>query len=190
MKYQYIFDLLPYRSTFRFVDEISFLDPGKVIGHYTLKKDAFFYEDHFVGYPVTPGAILTEIMAQIGLVVLGIYLVAPAPHEAVDDNSSTAAGNPASAAGNPASAADTPASAAGNLATQDGSGADGPLVPLFTSIEVSFHKMALPGQKVTVISRKDYFRFDKLKCHVEMQDASGELISKGVFAGMIKRIVK
>jgi 3-hydroxyacyl-[acyl-carrier-protein] dehydratase len=176
MKYQYIFDLLPYRSSFRFVDEISFLDPGKVIGHYTLKKDAFFYEDHFVGYPVTPGAILTEIMAQIGLVVLGIYLIAPAPHEAVDDNSSTAAGNPGSAAGNPA--------------TQDGASADGPLVPLFTSIEVSFHKMALPGQKVTVISRKDYFRFDKLKCHVEMQDASGELIAKGVFAGMIKRIVK
>ena len=176
MKHQYIFDLLPYKSTFRFVDEISFLDPGKVIGHYTLKKDAFFYEDHFVGYPVTPGAILTEIMAQIGLVVLGIYLIAPAPHEAVDDNSSTAAGNLPSAVGNPA--------------TQDGASADGPLVPLFTSIEVSFHKMALPGQKVTVISRKDYFRFDKLKCHVEMQDASGELIAKGVFAGMIKRIAK
>jgi 3-hydroxyacyl-[acyl-carrier-protein] dehydratase len=156
MKHQYIFDLLPYKSTFRFVDEISFLDPDKVIGHYTLKKEAFFYEDHFVGYPVTPGAILTEIMAQIGLVVLGIYLIAPAPGSA-----------PARAAGSP----DT-------------------LVPLFTSIEVSFHKMALPGQKVTVISRKDYFRFDKLKCHVELQDASGELIAKGVFAGMIKKIVK
>jgi 3-hydroxyacyl-[acyl-carrier-protein] dehydratase len=154
MMYQYIFDLLPYKSTFRFVDEISFLDSDKVIGHYTLKKEAFFYEDHFVGYPVTPGAILTEIMAQIGLVVLGLYLVAPAPPAA-------------------------PAAAAGS-----------PLVPLFTSIEVSFYKMALPGQKVTVISRKDYFRFDKLKCHVELQDASGELIAKGVFSGMIKRIVK
>ena len=149
MNYNYIFDLLPYKSTFRFVDEISFLDPDKVIGHYTLKKDAFFYEDHFVGNPVTPGAILTEIMAQIGLVVLGIYLIA-----SPDD-----AGHPAA-------------------------------VPLFTSIDVSFHKMALPGQRVTVISRKDYFRFDKLKCHVELQDEAGELIAKGIFAGMIKKIVK
>lgn len=171
MKYQYIFDLLPYKSTFRFVDEISFLDQDKVIGHYTLKKEAFFYEDHFVGYPVTPGAILTEIMAQIGLVVLGIYLVAPAP--------TIAAGSAPAQAAAPA-----PVPGSGPTPT------DAPLVPLFTSIEVSFHKMALPGQKVTVISRKDYFRFDKLKCHVELQDASGELIAKGVFSGMIKKIVK
>jgi 3-hydroxyacyl-[acyl-carrier-protein] dehydratase len=162
MNYNYIFDLLPYKSTFRFVDEISFLDPDKVIGHYTLKKDAFFYEDHFVGNPVTPGAILTEIMAQIGLVVLGVYLIT----------------SPAAASGNQVAGL-TPAAA--NPAI---------LVPLFTSIDVSFHKMALPGQKVTVISRKDYFRFDKLKCHVELQDEAGELIAKGIFSGMIKKIVK
>jgi 3-hydroxyacyl-[acyl-carrier-protein] dehydratase len=142
--YNYILDQLPYKSSFRFVDEIAYLDSDKVIGHYTLKKDAFFYEDHFVGNPVTPGAILTEIMAQIGLVVLGIYLARPAP--------------------------------------------DAPLIPVFTSIEVAFLKMALPGEKITVISKKDYFRFDKLKCHVEMQDASGALIAKGVFAGIIKKV--
>jgi 3-hydroxyacyl-[acyl-carrier-protein] dehydratase len=142
--YNYILDQLPYKSSFRFVDEIAYLDSDKVIGHYTLKKDAFFYEDHFVGNPVTPGAILTEIMAQIGLVVLGIYLAKPAP--------------------------------------------DAQLIPVFTSIEVAFLKMALPGEKMTVISKKDYFRFDKLKCHVEMQDASGEIIAKGVFAGIIKKI--
>jgi 3-hydroxyacyl-[acyl-carrier-protein] dehydratase len=149
--YNYIFDHLPYKSSFRFVDEISFLDTDKVVGHYTLKKDAFFYEDHFEGYPVTPGAILTEIMAQIGLVVLGIYLI-------------------------------TGDAGAGNV--------EWPLFPLFTSFEVSFHKMALPGQKITVISRKDYFRFGKLKCHVEMQDESGELIAKGVFSGIIRRMEK
>jgi 3-hydroxyacyl-[acyl-carrier-protein] dehydratase len=169
MNYNYIFDLLPYKSTFRFVDEISFLDPDKVIGHYTLKKDAFFYEDHFVGNPVTPGAILTEIMAQIGLVVLGIYLI-------------TSPAVPASPAAGNIAAGLTPAAGAVAEASI--------LVPLFTSIDVSFHKMALPGQKVTVISRKDYFRFDKLKCHVELQDETGELIAKGIFAGMIKKIVK
>jgi len=146
MNYQYILDHLPYKSSFRFVDEISFLDPEKVVGHYTLKADAFYYADHFPGNPVTPGAILTEIMAQIGLVVLGIFLVQPdAAEPAV------------------------------------------PIFPLLTSADVSFLKMVLPGQKVTVISSKVYFRFDKLKCKVVMQDAEGEEIAKGIFAGMIKK---
>jgi len=47
--------------------------------------------------------------------------------------------------------------------------------------------MVLPGQKVTVISSKVYFRFDKLKCKVEMQDAGGDIIAKGVIAGMIRK---
>jgi len=77
--YDYIFSHLPYKSSFLFVDDISFLDGNKVIGHYTLKESAFFYEDHFVGNPVTPGVIVTEIMAQIGVVVLGIYYILNSP---------------------------------------------------------------------------------------------------------------
>jgi 3-hydroxyacyl-[acyl-carrier-protein] dehydratase len=157
MKYQHILDRLPYQSTFRFVDAITDLGPDRVTGHYTLKPDAFFYEDHFPGNPVTPGAILTEIMAQIGLVVLGIFLMTTAP------------GRPAAvgAEGQPA-----------------------PVVPLLTSADVSFLKMVLPGQKVTVISSKIYYKFDKLKCKVVMQDEAGETIAKGVFAGMIKQLTK
>src|ERR1700749_262348 len=73
--YQSILDKLPYKSSFRFVDRILSLDDNGVTGEYTLRKEAFFYEDHFPGNPVTPGVILTEIMAQIGLVTMGIYLV-------------------------------------------------------------------------------------------------------------------
>ena len=162
MMHQYILDLLPYKSSFRFVDEISFLDKDRVVGHYTFKEDAFFYEDHFPGNPVTPGAILTEIMAQIGLVVLGIYLVA----------------GPEDAAAAPIPA-DKTAGGSRNL-----------IFPLFTSVEVSFDQMVLPGQKITVISQKEYFRFGKLKCRVEMQDAAGNRIAKGVFSGIIKTISK
>ena len=156
MMYQHILDLLPYKSSFRFVDEISYLDKDRVVGHCTLKEDAFFYEDHFPGNPVTPGAILTEIMAQIGLVVLGIFLVV-----------------------GPANTTD--ATAGANM---------DPIVPLFTSVDVSFNRMVLPGQKITVISQKEYFRFGKLKCRVEMLDAAGNRIAKGVFSGIIKTISK
>src|ERR1700744_1439295 len=71
----HILNHLPYKSSFRFVDNISLLSEDEVVGEYKLRKDAFFYEDHFAGNPVTPGVIITEIMAQIGLVVLGIFLV-------------------------------------------------------------------------------------------------------------------
>ena len=36
------------------------------------------------------------------------------------------------------------------------------IFPLLTSTEVSFFKMVLPGEKVTVVSKKQYFRFNKL----------------------------
>lgn len=72
--YNDIITYLPYKSSFRFIDNILLLDEDGVTGEYTLRKDSFFYEDHFVNNPVTPGVIITEIMLQIGLVVLGIYL--------------------------------------------------------------------------------------------------------------------
>jgi 3-hydroxyacyl-[acyl-carrier-protein] dehydratase len=34
-----------------------------------------FYKGHFEHHPVTPGVILTETMAQIGLVCLGIFIL-------------------------------------------------------------------------------------------------------------------
>jgi 3-hydroxyacyl-[acyl-carrier-protein] dehydratase len=141
---------LPYKSSFRFIDDISLLTENEIIGEYTLREDAFFYEDHFVGNPVTPGVILTEIMAQIGLVVLGIFLVLKeSDFKKVNEES---------------------------------------LFPLLTSTDVSFYKMVLPGQKVTVISKKQYFRFGKLKCYIEMLDSSKEIIAKGMFSGIIKNI--
>ena len=61
------------------------------------------------------------------------------------------------------------------------------LFPLLTSADVSFYKMVLPGEKVTVVSRKQYFRFNKLKCSVQMHNASEELVAKGIFSGIIKQ---
>jgi 3-hydroxyacyl-[acyl-carrier-protein] dehydratase len=62
------------------------------------------------------------------------------------------------------------------------------MFPLFTSTEVSFHKMVLPGEKVTVVSEKQYFRFGKLKCYVEMRDSAGDVVAKGMFSGIVKKV--
>jgi 3-hydroxyacyl-[acyl-carrier-protein] dehydratase len=151
MMYNDILNHLPYKSSFRFVDHISSLDADGVIGEYTLREESFFYADHFPGNPVTPGVILTEIMAQIGLVTLGIFLVA---------QRSEGCSFPA----------------------------DSALFPLLTSTDVSFHKMVLPGETVIVQSRKQYFRFGKLKCVVTMTNKNGEAIARGIFSGVIKQI--
>lgn len=65
---------LPYTKPFLFVDELLEIDENKAVGTYTFDAGLDFYKGHFKDSPVTPGVILTETMAQIGLVCLGIYL--------------------------------------------------------------------------------------------------------------------
>ena len=66
---------LPYQKPFLFVDEILQIDEHGVEGTYTFDEKLDFYKGHFKEHPVTPGVILTEVMAQIGVVCLGIYLL-------------------------------------------------------------------------------------------------------------------
>ena len=75
MESQQIITLLPYSKPFLFVDEISSITENGLVGSYTFDENLDFYKGHFIGNPVTPGVILTETMAQIGVVCLGIYLL-------------------------------------------------------------------------------------------------------------------
>ena len=70
-----IISKLPYSKPFLFVDEILNIDENGVEGIYTFDENLNFYKGHFKDNPITPGVILTETMAQIGLVCLGIYLM-------------------------------------------------------------------------------------------------------------------
>lgn len=59
-------NLLPHRKPFLFVDEIISADEKGSISTYTFKEDEFFFKGHFPEYPVVPGVILIEAMAQAG----------------------------------------------------------------------------------------------------------------------------
>lgn len=142
MKKEDILKQLPYSAPFLFVDDISHIDENGVTGSYTFNPDLDFYKGHFKGYPVTPGVILTETMAQIGLVCLGIYLSAK-------PDSTT------------------------------------PSHVMLTSTAIDFMKPVFPGEKVTVICEKVYFRFKKLNCKVEMRNEKDEIVCKGIIAGMV-----
>jgi 3-hydroxyacyl-[acyl-carrier-protein] dehydratase len=80
-----ILNFLPHQKPFRFVDEITFVDENKIEGNYTFNEEEFFYKGHFPKQPLTPGVILIECMAQIGLVCFGIYLLQKAG-SVIDEN--------------------------------------------------------------------------------------------------------
>ena len=73
---QEVLELLPQKEPFRFVDEIIEVDEAHIKARYRFRPEADFYRGHFPDNPVTPGVSLLEAIAQVGVVALGIFLIA------------------------------------------------------------------------------------------------------------------
>ena len=73
-----VFELLPQKEPFLFVDEVLEVSDEHIVACFTFREDHDFYRGHFPGRPVTPGVILLESLAQVGVVGLGLYLIAHA----------------------------------------------------------------------------------------------------------------
>jgi 3-hydroxyacyl-[acyl-carrier-protein] dehydratase len=143
-----LIEKLPYSYPFLFVDDLDEIGEEGITGHYTFPESAFYYQGHFKNNPVTPGVILAECMAQIGVVCLGINLL------------------------NKGKEVEEPEE-------------EKELQIAMSNVDVDFFLPVFPGEKVTVTSEKEYFRFNKLKCRVLMRNEGGKLVCKGEISGMI-----
>lgn len=59
-------DLLPHRKPFLFVDKLLYSDQKRYVAEVTYGEDMWFFKGHFPEYPVVPGVILIETIAQCG----------------------------------------------------------------------------------------------------------------------------
>jgi 3-hydroxyacyl-[acyl-carrier-protein] dehydratase len=71
MDIQWIQEILPHRYPFLLVDRIEELEPERIVGIKNVTITEPFFPGHFPDFPVMPGVLIIESMAQVaGVLVL------------------------------------------------------------------------------------------------------------------------
>jgi 3-hydroxyacyl-[acyl-carrier-protein] dehydratase len=62
-----IMEIIPHRFPMLLIDRVEEVEPGKrVVGYKNVTINEHFFQGHYPDYPVMPGVLIVEAMAQLG----------------------------------------------------------------------------------------------------------------------------
>ncbi|WP_173918599.1 3-hydroxyacyl-ACP dehydratase FabZ [Halobacillus sp. Marseille-Q1614] len=68
---QQIKEIIPHRYPFLLIDQVEEIEEGKrAVGYKNVTMNEPFFQGHFPDYPVMPGVLITEALAQMGAVAM------------------------------------------------------------------------------------------------------------------------
>lgn len=66
-----IMEIIPHRDPFLLIDEVLEMEVGvRIQARKYIKEEDFWFKGHFPDYPVTPGVLMIEMLAQAGAVCM------------------------------------------------------------------------------------------------------------------------